>query len=59
MDVISFLDLKAKLTDFKLHTYHPSIRSLDFSGNKLLVGTFGSEIFEVDIPNITKAFDAP
>lgn len=42
MEVISFLDLKTKLNDYNLHTYHPSVRSLDFSGNKLLVGTFGS-----------------
>lgn len=45
LEVISLLDLKNKLPEFKLHSYHPSVRSLDFMGNKLLVGTFGSEIF--------------
>jgi microtubule-associated protein-like 6 len=58
LDVISMLDLKANLSKFNLSSYHPSVRSLDFLENKLLVGTFGSEIFEIDIPNITKAFEA-
>jgi hypothetical protein len=53
------LDLKTKLSEFKLHSYNPSVRSLDYIDGKLLVGTFGSEIFEVEIPSITKAFDAP
>ena len=43
--VLSQFSVDAKVKSFG--SYHPSVRSLDYMNKKLLVGTFGSEIFEI------------
>ena len=42
---LNCIHLQQVLADNNLKSEHPSVRSLDFLNNKMLVGTFGSEIF--------------
>ena len=39
---ISMFSLLDKLKEFHLTSEHPSVRSIDFLGDKMLIGTFGS-----------------
>ena len=42
LQIKNCLDLNKILSEYKLVSEHPSIRSIDYSNNSLLIGTFGS-----------------
>lgn len=50
--VLSQFNVDSKVKAKNFSSYHPSVRSLDYFNKKLLVGTFGSEIFVIEAANI-------
>jgi hypothetical protein len=53
LEVVTCFSLAEVLESKGLVSEHPSVRSIDFIGNRMLVGTFGSEIFELQADSFT------